>query len=854
MLFKASREAVVATLIYVGMAGAWILLSDELVGWLVADPHLRTQLSIFKGWAFVLVTGAWLYVVWLKLLRRWEREMKQREQLEAERQSSLENLRQSEERYRQLFELESDALVLVDCETHRFVDVNQSAERLYGCAREQLLQWRAEEVSDEPEQTRVAIDTCKGFTSLRWHRKADGSRFAVEITSSLITHQGRRTVLSAMRDITSRQKVVERLRETTERLVEAQRIAGLGSYIFEVATGLWTASEVLGDIFGLVKRGIAYDMTAWAEIIHPDDREDMLRYWQEEVLAKRIAFDRVYRIVRQNDGEERWVHGLGKLVENPRGGVSRVVGVILDITGQKRNQEQMDLQLSALTAAANAMVITNRRGIIEWVNPAFSRLTGYSAVEAVGRKPSVLKSGEHAPGFYSAMWNTILSGKVWQGELVNRRKDGQLYTEDMTITPVRAANGEIAHFVAVKQDVTDQRQLEKRMQQAQKLEAIGTLAGGIAHDFNNILAAMYGYAYLLQQDTAGNVAAEENIGEILKATGRAKDLIKQILTFSRQREQKPQLLQLEIIVKEAIKFLRASLPAQIQIEVNVGKDVPAVLADPTQIYQVTVNLATNALHAMEGRAGRLTVAVENFVADAKFLRLHPELQAVRHVRLTVADTGHGMDAATMERIFEPFFTTKPLGKGTGLGLSVVHGIVQAHHGCITVDSEVGHGATFQLYFPGQEEQVPAAPAAEAEVPAGGGQIILLLDDEPSLTGALRQLLERLNYRVITHNHARDSLAWCRQNPDAVDLVITDLSMPELNGIEVARALRALRPGLPIVLTSGFSADLNPALLAEAGICELLEKPVTRAALAGTVHRALAGDNGHRPVGAKGHSG
>jgi CheY-like chemotaxis protein/two-component sensor histidine kinase len=308
-------------------------------------------------------------------------------------------------------------------------------------------------------------------------------------------------------------------------------------------------------------------------------------------------------------------------------------------------------------------------------------------------------------------------------------------------------------------------------------------------------------------------------------------LIKQILTFSRQREQKPQLLQLEIIVKEAIKFLRASLPAQIQIEVNVGKDVPAVLADPTQIYQVTVNLATNALHAMEGRAGRLTVAVENFVADAKFLRLHPELQAVRHVRLTVADTGHGMDAATMERIFEPFFTTKPLGKGTGLGLSVVHGIVQAHHGCITVDSEVGHGATFQLYFPGQEEQVPAAPA-----------------------GALRQLLERLNYRVITHNHARDSLAWCRQNPDAVDLVITDLSMPELNGIEVARALRALRPGLPIVLTSGFSADLNPALLAEAGICELLEKPVTRAALAGTVHRALAGDNGHRPVGAKGHSG
>ena len=977
MQFKANREAIIATLVYIGVAGGWILFSDELLGWLVKDPDQRIHLSILKGWVFVLVTGGWLYLVLLKLLRRWERELTQRERLEVERAQSAENLRQSEERlrlvlegsadgmwdwdlrtdrgqlsarfweltgypegsepatteflqrlvhpedwpkvaaatrenregksaqavveyrliqkdgsikwiwgrgkvvergpdgtawrmvgtisditertlagqemreseerYRQLFELESDAVLLVDCETHRVVDANQSAQRLYGYSREQFLELRAEDISDEPENTRAAIDACKRFTPLRWHRKQDGSRFAVEISSNTISHQGRRTALSAVRDVTSREKVVEQLRETTEQLVEAQRIAGLGSYIFEVSTGVWTASDVLGDIFGLVKRGTAYDVKAWAEIIHPDDREEMLRYWHGDVLQRQQGFDRVYRIVRQNDRQERWVHGLGKLVLDAQGGVLRVVGVIQDITSHKRNEEQMNLQLSALTAVANAIVITDRRGCIEWVNPAFSRLTGYSVAEAVGSHPALLKSGEHPDSFYANLWATILTGNVWHGELINRRKDGQFYTEDMTITPVRAADGEIAHFVAVKQDVTEQRQLERRMQQAQKLEAIGTLAGGIAHDFNNILAAMYGYAYLLQQDTEGNAAAQENIGEILKATGRAKDLVQQILTFSRQREQKPQLIQLELVVKEAIKFLRASLPAQIQIDMRVGSDVPAVLADPTQIYQVAVNLATNALYAMEGRAGKLSVTVENFVPDRKFLQSHPELQAISHVRLTVADTGNGMDAQTLGRIFEPFFTTKPLGKGTGLGLSVVHGIVQAHHGCITVQSELGRGTTFELYFPGQEAGHAVAVMADAEVPAGSGQRILLLDDEPALASALQRLLQRLNYRVITHNHARASVAWCRENPGAMDLVITDLTMPEINGLEVARALRALRPDLPIILTSGFSADLNPKDLAEAGICELLEKPISRAGLAAAVQRALAGANGHAPA-------
>ena len=974
---KASRQAVRAALIYVGVAGCWILFSDELLNWLVGDPELRVKLSIFKGWAFVLVTGGLLYLAVARSLQRWEREMKQREQLEAERARSVEELqeseekfsrifrasptpislstlregwyvdvneeflklvqrpraevvgrtalgidfwgnasernavvervrefgsvrnfelvirtgtgqsrrilwsaeavqiggtlcllgtslditertlaeqemRESEERYRQLFELESDAVVLVDCETHRFVDVNQSAQRLYGYSREEFLAMTVEAVSEEPEATRATIGSGRGFTPLRWHRKKDGTKFAVEISTNIIPHQGRRTELATLRDITARQQVMDMLSETTEQLLDAQRIAGLGSYVFDVNTGLWTASEVLGEIFGLAEPGRARDASAWAEIIHPDDRAEMLCYLHADVLTNRTSFDRVYRIRRVSDQQERWVHGLGKLVVDEQGRVVRLVGVIQDISDRKRDQEQMNVQFSALTAAANAIMIADRNGKIEWVNPAFSRLTGYRPEEVMGKNPRLLKSGQQPPAFYADLWATILTGNVWHGEIVNRRKDGQLYTEETTITPVRATDGQIAHFVSIKQDVTDRRQLEKRMQQAQKMEAIGTLAGGIAHDFNNILAAMFGYAYLLQQDTEGNAAAQENIEEMLKATGRAKELVQQILTFSRQREQKPEAIQLELVVKEAIKFLRASLPAQIRIEMNLGADVPAVLADSTQIYQVAINLATNALHAMEGRPGRLTVALENFIPDQKFLGSHPEFRPQPYARLTVADTGQGMDAKTLERIFEPFFTTKPPGKGTGLGLAVVHGIVQAHGGFIIVQSTVGCGTTFSLYFPGQMREASPAVAADCPPPSGDGERILLLDDEPALTSALQRLLVRLNYRVTTSNNPCETVARCGKSPGEFDLLITDLTMPEMTGLDVARRFRALRPGMPIILASGFSADLTGEILESAGICALLEKPISRTRLAEVVHRALKGQNG-RAAPANGHA-
>ena len=408
----------------------------------------------------------------------------------------------------------------------------------------------------------------------------------------------------------------------------------------------------------------------------------------------------------------------------------------------------------------------------------------------------------------------------------------------MTITPVRGAGGQVAHFVAIKQDITQKLLFEKQMQQSQKMEAIGTLAGGIAHDFNNILAAMAGYAHLLRLDTADNQAAQADVAEMLVAMDRAKELVQQILTFSRQKDRKPEIIKLDKVVKEAMRFLRASLPAQIAIELNLSEQAPAILADPTQIYQVVVNLATNSLYAMEGRQGRLIVSLDPFRPDEPFLHNHPAMKRINYVRLTMTDTGQGMDAKTLERIFEPFFTTKPAGRGTGLGLALVHGIVQSHSGVIMVQSQLGQGTTFQIYFPAQAQAAPTDIPPESKLPTGQGQHILLVDDEVAITTTLSRILTRLNYVVTARNCAQEALALIQENPAQFQLLLSDLTMPEMSGLELARQVHSLCPELPILLASGYPSEVSAGVQSGAGVAELLQKPLSMRLLAETVARLL----------------
>ena len=368
------------------------------------------------------------------------------------------------------------------------------------------------------------------------------------------------------------------------------------------------------------------------------------------------------------------------------------------------------------------------------------------------------------------------------------------------------------------------------------MEAIGTLAGGIAHDFNNILAAMFGYGYLLNQDILEN-PAQEYIGAILEAANRAKELVQQILTFSRQREFDRQIIQLHTIVKEAMKFLRASMPANIKIETHFAPDAPTVLADPTQIYQVVINLASNALHAMEDRHGQLTINLDPFQPDEAFIRLHPELKPIPYARLTVADTGHGMDAGLWSAFLNPSSPPSRSAKAPAWACPWSTAFFRRTKASSRSKATSGAAPPSPCIFrAGQRTQPRRAGAKNA--PGGRGQKILLLDDEPALTAVMQSLLARLNYQVTTSNGARDAVGLCRENPARFDLVITDLTMPEMNGLEVARQLRVIRPDLPVILTSGFSAGLNRENLLAEGICELMEKPVSMNNLAEAVQKAL----------------
>ena len=392
--------------------------------------------------------------------------------------------------------------------------------------------------------------------------------------------------------------------------------------------------------------------------------------------------------------------------------------------------------------------------------------------------------------------------------------------------------------------VSNETKLKRRLRQMQKMEAIGALAGGIAHDFNNILAPILGYSEMLLCDLPESSPLRKDVEQILAAAQRAKDLVKQILSFSRQAEQEIRPVRVGIIVKEALKLLRASLPSTIEIRQNIAPDSLScnVMADPTQIHQIMMNLCTNAGYAMRQRGGLLQVDMENTELDSVFVCRHPELKPGSYLKLSVKDTGLGMEPAVRQKIFDPYFTTKEQGEGTGLGLTVVYGIVKNLGGTITFDSEPGKGSTFHVFLPKVECDI--IPETEGKKPLPrGSERILLIDDELCMTEMMRQMLERLGYRVTAHTNSMDALEVFRRRPDQFDLVITDQTMPCMTGTELARECMRIRSGIPVVLCTGFSELVDEEKAPTLGIRGFVMKPVTIATIAETIRCALEGGNG-----------
>ena len=372
--------------------------------------------------------------------------------------------------------------------------------------------------------------------------------------------------------------------------------------------------------------------------------------------------------------------------------------IVRDVTGRRRSEEAQKRLAIAVEQAEEAIAITDLEGTIQYVNPAFEKMTGYSKDEALGKNPRILKSGKQDQEFYRNLWSTVTQGKVWRGRFVNRRKDGTFYREDATISPVRDRSGGIVNFVAVKRDVSQELSLQEQLLQAQKMEAIGTLAGGIAHDFNNLLTVVMGFSELLLAEKEQDHPEYADLQKIFHAARNGAELVQRLLMFSRKSEPKPVPMNLNKQIVEVEKLLRRTIPKMIDIKLELSADLPRINADPSQVEQVIMNLAVNARDAMPDK-GKLTLRTDIVTLDEEYCRLHVEANPGEYVLLEISDTGHGMDKETAEHIFEPFFTTKEMGRGTGLGLAMVYGIVKQHNGHITVYSEVGKGTTFRVYLP-----------------------------------------------------------------------------------------------------------------------------------------------------------
>jgi len=568
--------------------------------------------------------------------------------------------------------------------------------------------------------------------------------------------------------------------------------------------------------------------------VHPE--EDVP--WIIEEFDRRARSETEKEIdipVKRKDGSVFWAAVKSSPVTIS--GKKYVFGNFRDVTERRKAEETLARLGMAVGQAPEAIIMTDREGTILYVNPAFERISGYSGEEAVGKTPRILRSGKQDESFYREIWHTLKRGEVWTGHFINRKKDGSLYEEDATISPVRDSSGNIVSFVGVMRDVTQLLSLEKQVRTAQKMEAVGTLAGGIAHDFNNALTGIVGFGELLRMRLAGDGQALHDLDDILRCAERAATLTRQLLTFARRQVIEPVNMNLSALVADLMKLIGKVVGEHIEVKTSLNKNVPTIFADRGQIEQVVMNLCLNARDAMP-EGGRLVVETEDVYLEEEYVRQNPYMKTGRYAMLTVSDMGVGMDEKTRERVFEPFFTTKGPDKGTGLGLAMVYGIVKQHGGFIHLYSEPGKGTAFKVYFPAVEAQTDAVPAKRGEeILRGGKETILLAEDEEAIRALAERVLTGFGYTVLVARNGEEAIEIFRQHKE-IDLAVLDVVMPRKGGKEAFDEMHKANPNLKVIFMSGYSADaIHDSFVLTPGM-PFLQKPFGPTVLARKVRETL----------------
>jgi len=735
--------------------------------------------------------------------------------------------------------------ILIVSSERRIIEVNRRLCEMYGYTRDELIGQSAEIFHldrTQFERFRQWFDHARNDGPLvqieYQYRRKDGSTFwAVISGGALMLPDGNMGVVWSLIDISDKKQAESELAIERSHMQTLFEVNGSGMLVVSSTRQILQVNRQFCNLFGYSREELVGQS---AQVLHVDQQH--YEAWAPRFQEAKAGFPIASADYpwRRKDGSVFWCFFAGVKMQLPSG-ESGVLWNVIDITERKKIEEQLYLMLFSINAANEGFFLADENGAIRFVNDGACRRLGYSREELLSMRVfdiDPVESAEKWPEF----WQYLMEHGSRTIETVHRAKNGTEFPVEVSISSV-AYNG-ISYVCGLSRDITERiraedekSKLESQLRQSQKMEAIGTLAGGIAHDFNNILAVIMGYAELTLYETPETDPRRNKLGEIIKASNRAKDLVRQILDFSRKAERTKKPLLIAPFHKETLKMVRASIPSTIVIEEKISAVDSTVLGDQSQLHQVIINLCTNAFHAMEEQGGTLSITLDS-------LQLGREEAAGiggaegRFVRLIVADSGCGMSPALQSRIFEPYFTTKGVGKGSGMGLAVVHGILRSHGGLMRLTSQEGKGSSFEVFLPAIEQPVMEKVEEEGSFCPPGTERILAVDDEPAITETVKQWLGRLGYTVTTSNNSVEALAMVRENPSGFDLIITDQSMPFMPGSELAKEILAIRPDLPIILCTGYSAILTKDKAREIGIKSYAYKPLQGNELARLVRQVL----------------
>ena len=772
----------------------------------------------------------------------------------SERKRTEKALRASEERYRDILETIQDGYAEMDLRGN-FTFFNEPFRRMMGYTCEELTGMNYRQYAADEENARKVYQAYnRGYETgepirIEWDvRRKNGERRTIEVAVSLIRNtEGLKTgFMGIVRDVTERKRAEEELRESRKKLEDIISFLPDATAILDKDGRVLAWNRAMEEMTGVKAQ----------EMLGKGDHEYSIPFYGERrpilidlVLNPQEEIEAKYTMRRRGDvicegetyvpalrGRGAYLYGRVSALRDANGNVVGAIESIRDITARRLAEEKYR---AIFENAVMGICQISTDGRILSANPAYARIIGYESPEELLH--SVTDAARQVfvhPEERSELLKTIHEyGTVQDREVQWFRKDGSIAWVTINGRSVKDGSGKVIHYEGAVRDITEHKSLEQQLHQAYKMEAIGTLAGGIAHDFNNILSAVIGYAEMAARESdLGTV--RRYLDEIYQAGIRAGDLVQQILTFSRQSEEKRYPLRIGPIIKEAMKLLRASIPTTIKIHQNIHSDQGHIMASPTHIHQILMNLCTNAAHAMGAGRGALSVRLAPVDIKSDDGLIHHGLIPGTHLKLTVSDTGCGIAPGIIDKIFDPFFTTKRPGEGTGMGLSVVHGIVKSSGGAITVQSEVGKGTEFDVYFPLLKEK-GAVPQKEASTPiVGGEERILFVDDEEVLVELGKNMLSGLGYRVEGRTSSLEALELFRTEPERFDLVITDMTMPNMTGLELAQELMRIRPDIPVILCTGFSELVTAERAKSLGLKEFIMKPVVLRQLAGAVRRSF----------------